>query len=475
MAASIINHFPFDSFRMGQEEVLSAVESNWDKYDVFVLRCPVAFGKSSIAAAIQSWELSRGNGTSIITPSNLLRNQYLEEFSHMRTVKSQDEYWLPKYNMTEREFRKDIYKWGPKGSEYTSDYQAVRRKSTSVVVNYYSYLAHKLQRQCLIVDEAHNLLGTLQDLSAKTLWQHDYGYPQSATSVGDLLEWLGSSSRSDDKLGRLRTSLHSATPHSLVRMAVESYRGVDKPCLKITPLSVADLPNPFLGKKTDKIVLMSATIGAMDIEKLGLASKRVLYIDVPSSIPTDRRPIIFDPVANMSYSYQEDSIEDLAKKLLTLADSYSGKGFVHATYSMAEKLKPHLAHDDRFIFHSQDKKEKRDKYSDYYALPRQSGKVMIGSGMVEGLDLKGDVAEWQALTKVPYPSLADPSMRHLAENERDYYNWMVSRDVMQASGRICRGPDDRGATHLLDSQFYVWYNKYSSSLPKWFTEAVVGM
>jgi Rad3-related DNA helicase len=465
--------FPFDSFRDGQAELLDTLEANWDKYDCFVVRAPVGFGKSPISATIQARELEAGNGCCILTPNNMLRKQYLNDYDWMQTVKSQDEYWIEKYNMTEREYRKRIYKWGPKDSEYKSDYQAVRRKGTAVVGNFYTYLAHKLQRHTLIVDEAHSLLGTLQDLAAKRIWQHEYRYPKDARTFGDLLQWVGRNP-SDSKLQRLKQILESSTTNSLLRFAVENHRGAAKECLKMIPLSVSDLPNPFWGGKVEKIILMSATIGPMDIEKMGLSSRRVFYVDVSSPIPVERRPILFQPIGNMSYSSQDENIEKLAQELLALADHHQTKGFVHAPYSLAKKLKPFLSSDKRFIFHGRGD-DKQEKYDKFYAMPLESGAVMIGSGMHEGLDLKYGVAEWQALTKVPYPSLADPAMRHIAEEDPDYYNWYVSKDVMQASGRICRAPDDEGITYLLDSQFESWYSKYSNSLPDWFTQAVEGM
>ena len=463
--------FPFPDFREGQAELLNTLEEQWDKYEVFVIRAPVGFGKSPVAAAIQSRELDGGNGCCILTPNNMLRKQYMDSFDWMQTVRSQDDYWIDQYKMTEREFRKRIYKWGPKDSEYANDYKAVRRKGTSVVGNFYTYLAHKLQRNTLIIDEAHSLLGTLQDLAAKRIWHHEYRYPTDSKSVGDLLQWIGTNPQ-DAKLERLKGILESSNTSALVRFDKDRYRGSDERCIKMLPLSVADVDSPFWGSKVKKIVLMSATIGPMDIEKMGLSSRRVLYVDVESPIPAERRPVLFQPVGNMSYSYQDDNMRKLALELMALADHHGTKGFVHAPYSLAEKIKPYLKKDPRFIFH--DKIDKQSQYDKFYALPPETGAVMVGSGMHEGLDLKYGAADWQALTKVPYPSLADP-MRYLAESEPDYYYWYVSKDVMQASGRICRVPDDEGVTYLLDSQFETWYTKYNASLPGWFTEAVEGI
>jgi len=403
----------------------------------------------------------------------MLRKQYLDEFDWMKTVRSQDDYVVERYNMTEREYRKRIYKWGPRDSEYTRDYKAVRRVGTPVVGNFYTYIAHKLQRNTLIIDEAHTILGTLQDLAAKRIWRNEYTYPEDATNLGDLLSWLNSSPGSDIKMERLRVAIESTNPATLLRMAREPLRGTYEDCLKLIPMNVSDVPSPFWPKKVKKIVLMSATIGAKDIEMMGLSSRRILYLDVASPIDAERRPILFQPVGNMSYRTQDSNIEALAEDLIALADHHGTKGFVHAPYAMAMKLRPFLQDDPRFMFH--DRMNKQSRYDTFYDLPPSDAAVMVGSGMMEGLDLKYEVADWQALVKVPYPSLADPAMRYIADSDPDYYNWQVSKDVMQASGRICRAPDDEGVTYLLDSQFKVWYNKCKDSLPRWFGDAVEGM
>ena len=103
---SILYHLPYEIPRQCQIDTLLMIEEHYDAYDCFVVRAPVGAGKSGIAAAIQSWQ----GGGAIITNNNLLRDQYLEEFDWMKTVKAQEDYWIEKYKMTEKEFRKSIYK-----------------------------------------------------------------------------------------------------------------------------------------------------------------------------------------------------------------------------------------------------------------------------------------------------------------------------------------------------------------------------
>ena len=466
---SILDHLPYEIPRQCQIDTLLMIEEHYDAYDCFVVRAPVGAGKSGIAAAIQSWQ----GGGAIITNNNLLRDQYLEEFDWMKTVKAQEDYWIEKYKMTEKEFRKRIYKYGPKGSEYEADRRCVKRVGTPIVVNYYSYIAHKLQRRLLVCDEAHQLLGTLQNMAAKKVWRHIHGYPKDATTLADVLDWIEGKGSVTGLLQKLKNEIKSLSPATTLCFTKDIYRGYEEDCLKLIPLNVSKESPIFWPSKTKKIVLMSATIGPQDIQAMGLGSRKILYIDVESPIPIGNRPIIFDPAGNMSQAHQREHMPDLATKILELAEQNDEKGFIHATYGMAMRLKGLLECNDRFMFHNHS--NKKEVYEEFYDSDPLDGKIMVGSGMFEGIDLKYGTATWQVMTKCPYPSLADPAMRYLAEKEPDVYNWYVSRDTLQGSGRICRGPSDRGVTYLLDSAFKVWYNRTKEDFPRWFTDAVKGM
>jgi len=476
---SLVDHWPFPTFRVGQKELLEAIEREFQNYEVFVIRAPVGFGKEPIGVAMQSWAMANGAGAVITVPNNLLRDQVLDGHSHIKTVKAKKDYLITTAageEITEAEYEKRAkrasggrFYW--KGGQYHKDLKEVKKLGTASVVNYYSYLAHKLYRPVLIVDEAHQLLSTLQSVSAKTIWRHLFPYPRGATSLQDIKDWLDEMVTVPPKLGKLQTELDAYTPATLMQYTKDFYKGALKDCLKILPFSVENEKPIFWPPKTKRIVLMSATIGEEDLKKMGLGERRTIYIDVKSPIPVENRPIKFDPVADLSFRNQGETVPVLVAKLLELADSHENKGLVHAPYELALKLKELLPEDGRFLFHT--KWNKKKVYSDFYDLPPESGKILVGSGMSEGLDLKYDVAEWQVLCKCPYPSLADPAMRYLANEDSSYYTWLVSREIMQASGRICRAPDDFGITYMLDEQFNNWYTRAESTLPSWFKEAIV--
>ena len=462
----ILDFFPYEEQRKCQTDTLLELEKEWDNFDVFVISAPTGSGKSGIAATLQSWELSKNNSCAYIVPNNILRDQLLDDFDHMRTVKAQEEYWIEKYNMTEKEFRTKIYKYGPRDSQYTRDRNAVRRVGTPVVVNYHSYIAHKLQRNTLIVDEAHQLLHILQDMNSRKIWRHLYGYPLMARTPADVLSWIDSKKEKGGLLTKLRNQIQTLDGGTVLEMGKDMYRGAVMDCLKLIPLDVSSAPPIFWPNKTKKIVLMSATIGEQDIKSMGLDNRRVLYLEVESPIPEENRPVVYAPVADMSMRNQKEALPVIAEKILGLAAEHPGKGFIHATYDVAYKLKEFLADNDRFMFH--DNTNKSAVYEEFYESDPQLGKIMVGSGMSEGIDLKYDAATWQVLVKCPFPSLMNPAMRWLLKNRPEVYDWMTTKEILQACGRVCRDPTDYGITYLIDNSFERWYNKVRKILPSWF-------
>ena len=235
---SLKDYWPFPEFRAGQERVLEQIEAAWESSDVICVRAPTAFGKEPLSVAIQNWQLDQGLSAAITVPNNALREQVTRNWGHLKTIRAMKDYWLEKYNMSELEFRQRIYKYGPKDGEYNQDKKAVKRVGNAICVNYHSYIAHKLQRNVVIVDEAHLLLNTLKDMAAKKIWHHNHQYPLNLKSLAQVKKWADSLDDISPGVERLKEELESLTPATLVQIGSDMYRGMEKPCLKLIPLSV---------------------------------------------------------------------------------------------------------------------------------------------------------------------------------------------------------------------------------------------
>ncbi len=474
-----LNYFPFSSIREGQNITLNEAQKTIHDWDVLVVRAPVGSGKSAIAVAMQLGFNAAGLGCSILTPNNILRAQYTEEFNHLSTVFSINDYVVPKHSLWHGrrklphkdlgvgDFKKMYGVW-PRGNEYTKDLNHCKKKLTPTCLNYYSYLAHRMYKDVVIFDEGHNVLEMLKNVHAFKIWKHLVNFPSGLKTFGELLEWA-EENQNFARVGDLLKELQRQHPASVIEYANDSYHGQLKECIKVRPLSVSDYSPILWPDKTKRIIIMSATISKHEISKLGLSDRVVKYVDTLSPIPIERRPLVPLSVADMSYRNQPESIPLIAQKIIDLASKHKGeKGLIHATYGIAQKLKAHLSENPRFIFHNHvNKKEIFNKFKESDDL------ILIGSGMSEGISLYQDLARWQCITKVPYPSLVDSSNRWILKNEPEYYRWLTARELLQSYGRVSRGEDDYGITYVLDSSWERWYTQTKADLPAWFKEGVV--
>ncbi len=472
--------------RAEQQAALEFVERVWDEADVIVLQLPVSVGKSAVAMAISRWaHKEKKKKSNILVPTNVLLEQYKSSYPKLHFLQRKDLYRCK--NLPEESPLEDANcDWRKKAmGEFCEGCCYLKAVKQSHMVpymtcNYWTYMAHKLFKPVVIMDEAHNLLHIIRDLEGKRLWRKDYHYPTSIQTYGDLLKWVASHPRrdADPKLKTLYEELETGRQHYLVEQGEDLYRGREEACLKLLPIDVRNA-KPYLwptsGKhKVEKLILMSATFTKVDVEMLGLGQRRVAFLETGSPIPPEQRPVYFSGITNSSFAFQRDAIPRLATFLKELADARTGvKGFVHTTYGMAAQLEKLLIGDRRFKFHTAE--DKIEQFQAWRESDPKLGQVFVGCGMSEGLDLKGPDYGWQALTKAAYPSLAEPAIKHQAEARPQDYCWQAMRDTAQACGRICRSPSDTGETYLLDLTYKKLFRqaKEYGILPGWLEEQLM--
>lgn len=472
----ILQYFPYSEPRKGQAELLQTLARLWNQFDVFVLVCPTAFGKTAVMRTLQRWQYS----ASAITPTNMLVDQFLEEFPDCPTLHRLDSYECSEWQTNCAMVRGRRSRFCP-GCACASDLATAKYRRGPGIYNYYTYLAHRLFRDVLIVDEAHNLVPTIQDRLSEIIWIHDY--PELNVSDRSMLTrrigMLPKRKQKHRKIQHLFEALTSTVPKHVIQFTRQPFNGKgtkrgepeERACIKLSPVDIGDAFGMFTGSDVNKIILMSATIGPVDIAELGLQRKRVCYLQAAHPIDPDRRQVNIIPIADINYQNLMASVPALADEIENIAQYHAGeKGIIHATYGLATMLQERLV-DPRFIFHDRD--NKREQYEKFRSAHPSSGAILVASGMYEGIDLPDDLGRWQVIAKVPWKSLGDPAIRYKADQDPDWYRWRTLVDLIQAAGRICRHEEDYGATYILDGSAQRLIEQSQHLIPSWFMDALV--
>lgn len=474
---SILNYFPKGMTpRPVQAELLRQIQAHWNSYDVIVVNSPVASGKSGCIKTVADW----AGRAAILNPNNILVDQYTSSFPDIQSIKASSHYPCDRWDCCAKAPTKSGKKLYCGDCPYTADFRDSKAAKVTVSTAH-MYLALRKKSPVIIADEAHNLVRIIQDMKGKKIWPHQAGIPLEVLgSHHRLLDWC--LHHTSDTANFLEKQLLMDNPFFVVEFTQEWWAGGgsvygDKlirgqatliPCIKLRPVDVREDANVFWGKDgRQKIILFSATISRKDIEEIGLDRRRVLYLEARSPIPAENRPIVRDFVGNLSYSNM--MVKEIAQKIRETLISHPGeKGFIHTTYKMAGLLRRELSSESRLLFH--------DKLTTATTLDTfkkaKDSKVMIGSGLYEGVSLDYDLARFQLITKCPWPSQADPAIKFKLRKDPEYYAWETIKPLLQASGRVCRRPDDRGVTYLLDGTFRKLEKDWGHLIPRWFTEAL---
>jgi Rad3-related DNA helicase len=457
-----------------QEYALLQVEKHWSKVDVVVIEMPVGSGKSAVAYTLARWCASKGQGelsTRILAPTNILVEQYQTSMKGLHSLKGLENYHCPQLSQPDLIWNcKDTKAELGRTCSDCRYPQTVRKAHVYPygVYNYWVYLAHRLYGDVVIFDECHKTVELIKELQAKKIWQHEYRYPSWVKTFGQLRKWLEGipELETNNKLRLLHEELVSGETRFLVQRTQDLWHGQMRDVIKLLPVDVRGAPPVLWPNKVKKLVFLSATFGRKDIENLGLDRRQVLHIQTPSPIPVEQRPIWIDATLNMSWATQERNLPELVECLKGILRGNPARGFIHAPYSLAQKLAVALRDEPRLLFH--DRENKGEVFQKFKDTP---GAVMLASGMYEGVSLDEDLGRWQVITKIPWPSLAEPAIKWLAERDPEWYANETIRTLEQASGRICRGPTDYGDTIILDSSFHKLYKESSDLFHSWFRQA----
>lgn len=446
--------------RASQVEAFSWLADNWSSPGL-VLQLPTGVGKSAIARALQLQ-----TGAAIITPNNLLLQQYADDYTDINPV-----------------FGSAHYPCGVSGDHTRCEYklceyqQALKAASKRMsVFNPMSFIKvsqqdkhRSLQGRTVIIDEAHKLTEFLRLLISYKFPKARYKPPAEPS-----VEWIRTQERYYRKLGEAaaeqgdyeKSAKCKQNAACLSRIAGTwednpagfiTYWTEDAWC--IDPLDVPrDVIERALGG-AEKVILLSATIPPRWAKQI-LGHRKFQFLDLPSPIPKENRKIVFDP-AGLKASSEPQAIALWIKRQL---ERYQGNAIVHTTYSMGLALSKFFP--DALVHTKQTKQSTLREF-------KRRGGVWLAAGASEGIDLSGTSGRVNLIPVLPFANNREPLGRALFE--RDPYNYYLETAVtyLQQCGRTTRGVDDWSVTVCGDNRMSWLLQKVKADLPKSFAEAIV--
>ena len=230
---------------------------------------------------------------------------------------------------------------------------------------------------------------------------------------------------------------------------------------------------PFNAKTAQKLffrkgnlhLFLSATIGDEKIFTEELGIENYFFKRYDSIFPKENRPIYYLPICNFTFRNRETSIENISEFLNNLLPQFKNKrGVIHtSSYSNCEdifnKLNSNSKERVKIPLNTKELKETlRDKNYD----------VLLSPILFEGADLKDDLAEFQVLTKIPFPSLGENYIKTKLKYNPKWYSYQTVLKIIQSYGRGVRHENDKCDFFILDSNF----EKVRKYLPEWIKEAI---
>lgn len=529
---NIVDFFPFSSYRPHQKETIEKIQALFYRgVKDIIIEMPTGSGKSPVAIACGLWSAN----AYCLTSQKILQDQYVRDFTEdhrISVLKGRGNYecsFLGAPTMCNECYepaRKDCYRDG------TCLYQIAKTRTASaeVALMNYAYFLSVIEcdprqtfkkRKLLILDEAHNteseVMGFIEFLLSEYMFKR-VGYPVNIPSYDTLDEYhawikeninhvnniLLSKTKELSDLNSHRVNLNRDT-HEFKKLSGEAselasqidevdrlYRRMNKFLSTLTkvewiftiekteklkmkrivfrPLTIDLFADECLLNLGEHRIYLSATI--LDkksfCKSLGINHEEAEFVRTPSTFPAQNRKIYFANSGYMNLAKIQDTlpniVTDLNKALTYHKDE---KGLVHChSYKIANYIKDNC-HNDRLIFHDSENREKMlQKF-----LSSKKASVLVSPSMTEGLDLKGDLARWEIIVKIPHLYIGDKQVARRMQIDPEWYAWQTCLTLVQSYGRIFRSEDDWGTAYIFDSSAKWFIKKNKEILPDWFIEA----
>jgi ATP-dependent DNA helicase DinG len=526
-------HFPLATPRAEQARALDfAVEALYSGMEDVLLELPTGVGKSAIAVALggvmaansRTSESDVKLGATVLTSQKILQDQYERDFpTRVVDLRSSSNYRCSKGRTCGEQMR--LSQMGSKKRRDCMDvcpYKSAKEAflARAIGVTNYSFLISEAvyagtipKRELLVLDEAHNVEDEVrrwatisitkkfckEELELDLPWMkedkrlHEFFLTKYVPGLQNrkkkleilLLEELG-----DEE--------HDEVP-TYLKKAIASYESIDKilcqanrlvngtvdraeyvvgrgdGVYELKPLDVSKQAHEVLLSRGLQRVHMSATIGSFPayMRSLGLSQKTTRSLSVPSPFPSSAYGIQYMPIGSMAARFLKEpqNQETICLAVSAILEGHlEQKGIVHTVSFELASIVGQIG-DPRLIVHQPG--DDRDELLERHKASKEPT-VLVSPSMMEGVDLRGDLARFSIVLKVPYPYMGDPVVERKLKDDPEWYNARTVRSLVQSMGRSVRDHEDWATTYVLDQAIVHLRRKAGGMMPKFLVDAIDG-
>lgn len=245
---------------------------------------------------------------------------------------------------------------------------------------------------------------------------------------------------------------------------------------KKTEFEIKPLDMRFLKGKIffpfKKVLLLSATFPENFREIFGIKEEESEVVRIPSQFSKQKRPVFFAkdlPSLNRESVLKPD-LEAIKLLDLILEKHKNDKGIIHTgNYKFMKQLqKIYQGKNKRFIWVTQDS-DKEVMFRKHVDATKPT--ILVSPAMMEGVDLKDDLARFGVILKVPYPML-DPYTKMMMKIFPSWYDNLTATNICQSYGRQVRSAEDWANFYILDGAFWMCISRAKRCYSKYFLESL---
>ena len=371
-------YIPFDvkKFRPHQREAIEKIIDEIEAgTETILLNAPVGSGKSLIGYCVARYLQDQGDCSYIYTKTTFLQDQYLRDFKDLKTAMGRSNFeclmtpgetctygkckTLSKFSCPvgaivgeEIELKPIVEPFVENCLYWRQKYEAIQNPIS--ILNYpymivdNMYLNHFQHRKLGVFDEGHGLenalMGSLElqisdvqlsyDLGAKLIIKDSIGdWAGELRKFGAMYSKLAEDELDEHTRDRFETRAGALEecaefldedPDNWVFNITYKYPNKEKQTfVTFKPIEIQEYTD-ILFSKVDYKLIMSGSILKPDlfVNELGLDENNFAYIEIPSIVPIDRRPIIRSYVGSMSARNFESNLPNLVAKIKEIADNH---------------------------------------------------------------------------------------------------------------------------------------------------------